>query len=511
MYTKKIILLLILTFLAIPFVFGQDLACQYKDNQSYQVEELRYYLGDKYLMDGKPEIVEISRTLDDDGGIFKVYNPFSVKVNVSIDYTIYIAGISPKLKTVNSEIAPEQYTKIDVLLGDSQIKNAEIKEVISPILESKLEKVTKQKEICKLCSGSICLDDGASCSKNIECGSGLCVRGLCSGSKVCYNNDCKCSEKEVQCADNSKCVKKNSLNVGSRPICSFEECKTKYINATTGLCSKSAEQVEKDRTFWVIAIIVIVGVSGFTGLLLYLKFKTKNSLAETELIAKKMEAKKIKLIAVETEIKLMEETRKREKEAPKNLKKIEDDLKHKKLELEELTKKAKILENVKDKEKEGIKRLQKINDDIDAKKLEIAKTNERFIETERIKNKEKESIDELKKLKLETEGLAKKIEEDTKKITAPHPDPQANNKLVVINPYLGGYKCFYDEKLDLKDYPTSKLLHIWVWKKANGRKPRPGYHIHHKDGNKYNNDSSNLEEIEGEKHYKLHANNNLFF
>lgn len=91
-----------------------------------------------------------------------------------------------------------------------------------------------------------------------------------------------------------------------------------------------------------------------------------------------------------------------------------------------------------------------------------------------------------------------------KKITKPFPDHQASNRFVVINPYLGGYKCFYKEGLELKDYSTSSLVHIWVWKKHNGRYPRQGYHIHHIDGDKYNNDPDNLAEINEDEHFKIH-------
>ena len=76
--------------------------------------------------------------------------------------------------------------------------------------------------------------------------------------------------------------------------------------------------------------------------------------------------------------------------------------------------------------------------------------------------------------------------------------------MVVINLYLGGYKCFYKEGVDLENYPISSLLHRWVWKKHNGRNPKQGYHIHHIDEDKYNNDSRNLEEIPGDEHYEKH-------
>ena len=47
-------------------------------------------------------------------------------------------------------------------------------------------------------------------------------------------------------------------------------------------------------------------------------------------------------------------------------------------------------------------------------------------------------------------------------------------------------------------------MHRWIWKKYHGRWPKPGYHIHHKDNDKFNNDIKNLDEINGEEHFILH-------
>lgn len=49
-----------------------------------------------------------------------------------------------------------------------------------------------------------------------------------------------------------------------------------------------------------------------------------------------------------------------------------------------------------------------------------------------------------------------------------------------------------------------RFMHRYVWKFYNGEIP-DGYDIHHKDGNRYNNDISNLECIESVEHKKLHG------
>lgn len=77
----------------------------------------------------------------------------------------------------------------------------------------------------------------------------------------------------------------------------------------------------------------------------------------------------------------------------------------------------------------------------------------------------------------------------------------------------------YIEYDDIKFYPDKKgywlssrikgidrpiRLHIYVWTKFNGEIPE-GYHIHHKDHNRDNNDISNLELMSQEEHLSLHG------
>ena len=49
-----------------------------------------------------------------------------------------------------------------------------------------------------------------------------------------------------------------------------------------------------------------------------------------------------------------------------------------------------------------------------------------------------------------------------------------------------------------------KRMHVYVWEYYNGPVPQ-GYHVHHKDGNRANNQIDNLEAIDGRVHEKLHG------
>jgi len=63
---------------------------------------------------------------------------------------------------------------------------------------------------------------------------------------------------------------------------------------------------------------------------------------------------------------------------------------------------------------------------------------------------------------------------------------------------------------DKKGYPTIYLngkdakLHIYVWEKINGTKPK-GMQLHHKDFNKCNYKIENLELVNQFDHFKIHA------
>ena len=51
---------------------------------------------------------------------------------------------------------------------------------------------------------------------------------------------------------------------------------------------------------------------------------------------------------------------------------------------------------------------------------------------------------------------------------------------------------------------TTILMHRYVWEFYNCKIPK-GYHVHHRDGNKANNDISNLALLYGAEHWKLHG------
>jgi flagellar basal body-associated protein FliL len=116
---------------------------------------------------------------------------------------------------------------------------------------------------------------------------------------------------------------------------------------------------------------------------------------------------------------------------------------------------------------------------------------------------------ELEEQKKNMDKQVKAIKANWKRTNKPFPYELVGNRKVIINPDMGGYYCFYDERTPLPKYPPSKtchnrLVHRWIWENHHGRKVRVGYHIHHRDEDKYNNSIENLEEIDGDEHFALH-------
>lgn len=68
-----------------------------------------------------------------------------------------------------------------------------------------------------------------------------------------------------------------------------------------------------------------------------------------------------------------------------------------------------------------------------------------------------------------------------------------------------GKKFYQDKKTGYWISTTCPKIraHVWVWKYHNGE-TKKGFHIHHKDGDKSNNEIENLEEITVKEHVSKH-------
>jgi len=467
----KLVLLSVFLFAFMSTAYALD--CQYKDNEDYQELEWGLYTisGDYFGLPLEPK--------DFAGGSFnlygcsppsfKIYNTLGSDITLNISYTTeWTTAFGPRSQNHEATVTISQYSDSAPIIGSCiDIGSGSISEdsvkysITSPeLLILRNEQVSKTREICKICSnGKQCINDGEVCTYASECGGGYCVEGYCSTNWNCYQNNCKCPTGKIQCTDDKRCLERSVVEVGAKPKCGLpEECKTNFLDANTKTCAKSTSQIDLEnwnktqviaegnikiiRNIAFVVIVIVLGIALF----LYLKYKVEQGKQKTESEKQKTIEKQMQLIITRLEVK--------NRELEKLKKEIQEIKFHKKIKKEDLE----------------------------------------FLEI--LKQKETIALLDLQKLREEINSMWKNLK--------PFPDPQANNRLVICNPYLGGYRCFYNEDLELENYPISSLVHRWVWKKHTGKDPKPRYHIHHKDGNKYNNDFDNLEEIQGEEHYAKH-------
>lgn len=243
---KKLVLGLLFGIFLINSVIALD--CQYKKNNPYFQDITSFYENGTKLSYNLLELSNIKPGSPGGGWYgtpptnteFTILNNYNSEINVTINYLFNgVAQTAPAL------IAPKGYFTI-TCPGISGLDESSISfDIKTAGLEAKRESTKFDNYSCTQCpdgSGFICLNDGQNCTDSSQCGGAYCVRGYCSHSDSCFNNDCKCASDEIQCGDNTQCVKKNSVQLGFKPVCRFEECITGYLNKNGACALKNGEK-----------------------------------------------------------------------------------------------------------------------------------------------------------------------------------------------------------------------------------------------------------------------------
>jgi len=521
---KKLFYLIILILFFVNFTTALD--CQYTEFKQNEKQRTEYYLnGD--LADIKPPFVNVTDIWDGKLTLgttrnYKITlkNYVAEQLNVTLRYNAegkqreHILTIDPLASTFIEGSYSQDLPFFDSASIRIDIDNIEQKEV------SYLESI----EVCKLCGNEICLNEGASCNPlydNSKCGSGICnIAGFCGNQKIvdCPNGKLNCQDKI--------CLDPSTKEVGEGYTCSFE-CKSDRFENGTCLKSFSVLQKENDERnnklilFGVVVLIVFSILVGKFAILPYIKKRKEeeDKIKEAEKQRKEEEARRDNAKDEYAEIiKRKEEVKKEIEENSQIL----EDLKREREEIErslmsEKEKSKKKIDEIKRKEEEEIK---KWEDKKKNKSIEAQKVIDKEIENLRLeKNKEimqieedyrkkksvlNSKIEENKTLYIEEERKGKEREETIKKIE--------ESKKLMNEFHLNkqGYRVRLNEKgYEVLEDGTS--FHVFWYCKNSNEKQKDlkdqNFEIHHIDGDKWNNDYSNLIKIDNLTHTDIHRYN----
>jgi hypothetical protein len=485
---KQLLLFFFLGLFLINSVLALD--CQYTETENYDIfEEGLYSLNGDYI--GAPLEFEdfVGGSMNIQGcnpPSFKVYNPTDKNLILNISYqTSWSTAFGARSANHQTTISISKYSSSDKLqgscpdLGSGSISQESIKYTIFEPEEILLknEKVTKQRDICKLCGNEICLNDGASCNPlydDSKCGSGICnIAGFCGSQKIvdCPNGKLNCQDKI--------CLESSTKEEGESYMCSFE-CKSDRFDNGTCLKSSLVLQEEKDKrnkNFIIFGVLVLIVLSAGVGYFAFFKRKKEE---------------KIKNQILEEKNALLEEI--------DNLKKDKENLQSS---IKSLNSEIENINLLMEKGKEKINSLKKEIKDTEGKvKEELEK---------RLKFEEQKQKDRISKLKKQRE----KLEEEQEKIITIEKDLgskklkfEKENKEFFIKKALDKHKqrypnVYYDKETGYIKFSSqgNEPLHRYLYKKID--KNLSGKEVHHIDADKLNNENSNLVSIPYEKHKKL--------
>ncbi|MGV8169056.1 MAG: hypothetical protein ACP5N3_03290 [Candidatus Nanoarchaeia archaeon] len=235
---KKLTILLLIILILPVFAYAENnLTCDYTETVKIGEKQISVLYVDGHKENNPLEIKNFKNIQDWLGRTysqtFEVHNLLDIPVNTTIKFEASLTTY-----TQNQEIQAHSFGTFGNVLGIDQNTITFIYED-NNYSEGKWKTENIYQTNCSECpegSGQICLDDGADCSENNRCGSGHCVEGRCTDIyPLCYNEDCRCEQDEVQCANATMCVKTASVNLGDKPICSVKECMYHYVDSE-GYC-----------------------------------------------------------------------------------------------------------------------------------------------------------------------------------------------------------------------------------------------------------------------------------
>jgi hypothetical protein len=292
----------ILLFLILLILITNISACQYKINETYSVEEQWFYFNNEFkgVNLNMTELVKI----ENNHLSFIVYNNLTIPIKVELNYTLRSQWFGIDQPTsVEIDVGPRnsknyQEERISSGWGSYYWIEKFIPTIVSPEITSEYKNIEKQREICKTCqNGKECLDDGASCNLDIECGSNICNQDNKCGA---FNG---CSEGKRLC-NNVACLTPSIKKSGEAYSCIWE-CSSG--RGKDGICLKS---IEWWIYFWIITLFIFLFI---LFLIFYRKFWKILKRVLDEIRQKKEEIKEAERKKDFAEIQLIEIKKEKEK------------------------------------------------------------------------------------------------------------------------------------------------------------------------------------------------------
>lgn len=248
------------------------LECQYTQQKEVDLNGINLYQTktvDGINLNQAVEITQEKLTL-------KIKNNLAIPVQLSVAYHLNSDQIEDKdVNTILNIKANELITHRSRFEDDCEAYSCELEDITIQYLIPTILPL----DICKLCEGKTCLNDGVLCTSSTQCGGANCVRGVCSNAETCFQENCNCAENEIQCDNNKQCVPRKVIPLDAQPICNkSEECVSQYLDPHTHLCAKSPlkvqeelnqkvveeslkaqnEQQSRKRIIWIVIIVVAV-------------------------------------------------------------------------------------------------------------------------------------------------------------------------------------------------------------------------------------------------------------
>ena len=247
---------IILFCIIIPVVHSQY---QYTETEHYQVEEEVFFHNGEEI--GRDLDIEKLVSVEEKDLVITITNNLRVPVTLNISYEMKSSWFGNHKSNHIRTVKPQDYEVIEDRSAYScrryPCSIARLKHYfVEPnIITSEIQTVTKSREVCMKCAGECCLNDGESCSRDIECGSGICnIAGYCGQKSVV-----DCPEGTKNCDDKS-CLTPSVKKDGEPYSCEWE-CISGVGN--NGICKRSPKKVLWTTAIFIAFVALILSLAWF--------------------------------------------------------------------------------------------------------------------------------------------------------------------------------------------------------------------------------------------------------